>query len=57
MNGLVLCNGANKTVGSLEFSKTRLQAMVKSRKREQLLLEQKHEATREEAIGGGAVLL
>lgn len=51
MNGLVLCTGANKTVGSLEFSKTSLQPLVKSRKREQLLveLEQEHEATR----GGG----
>lgn len=33
MNGLVLCTGANKTVGSLEFSKTRLQPLVKPRKR------------------------
>lgn len=47
MNGLVLCTGANKTVGSLGFSKTRLQPLVKPRKREQLLLEleQQHEAT------------
>lgn len=47
MNGLVLCAGANKTVGSLEFSKMRLQPLVKPRKREQLLLElvQKHRAT------------
>lgn len=53
MNGLVLCTGANKTVGSLEFSKTRLQALVKSGKREQLLqeLEREHSATGEEAIG------
>lgn len=48
MNGLVLCTGANKTVGSLEFSKTRLQPLVKPRKREQLLLEleQEYDATR-----------
>lgn len=39
MNGLVLCAGANKTAGSLEFSKTRLQPVVKHRKTEQLLLE------------------
>lgn len=54
MNGLVLCTGANKTVGSLEFSKTSLQPLVKSRKREQVLveLEQEHEATGE---GGGIV--
>lgn len=39
MNGLVLCAGANKTVGSLEFSKMRLQPVVKHRKTEQLLLE------------------
>lgn len=54
MNGLVLCTGANKTVGSLEFSKTRLQPLVKPRKREQLLLEleQEHEATGGEEIGG-----
>lgn len=47
MNGLVLCAGANKTVGSLEFSKTRLQPLVKPRKREQLLVElvQEHRAT------------
>lgn len=46
MNGLVLYAGANKTVRSLEFSKTRLQPLVKPRKREQLLLEleQEHEA-------------
>lgn len=53
MNGLVLCTGANKTVGSLEFSKMRLQALVKSRKGEQLLpkWEQEHSATGDEAIG------
>lgn len=39
MNGLVLCAGANKTVGSLEFSEMRLQPVVKHRKTEQLLLE------------------
>lgn len=38
MNGLVLCAGANKTVGSLEFSKTRLQPLVKHEKTVQLLL-------------------
>ena len=61
MNGLVPCAAANKTMGSLEFSKTRLQALVKPRKREQLLLEleREHEATGEEAIGGdeGSVIL
>lgn len=55
MNGLVLCSGANKTVGSLEFSKTRLQPLVKPTKREQLLLELelKHDATG--GGGGGGV--
>lgn len=45
MNGLVLSTGANKTVGSLEFSKTRLQPLVKHRKTKQILLdfEQEHE--------------
>lgn len=54
MNGLVLCAGANKTVGSFEFSKTRLQPLVKPKKREQLLLEleQEHKATGE---GGGEI--
>lgn len=37
MNGLVLCAIANKTVGSSEFSKTRLQALVNSRKRKRLI--------------------
>ena len=50
MNGLVLCTGANKTVGSLEFSKTSLQPLVKPRKREQLPVELERE---HEALGGG----
>lgn len=49
MNGLVRCTGANKTVGSLEFSKMRLQPLVKHGKTEQLLLELEHE---HEAICG-----
>lgn len=36
MNGLVLGAGANKTVGSLEFSKTRLQALVKPTESKQI---------------------